>query len=283
MKKLSLPAVNDTQKITATSQSARLHRTSYPHLSNQLQIILNGYQNYHANSGNALSVANVTITNDLSTALKKHYASPPADLKFIDELRASSPNVCPMCGSLKTGTLDHLFPKDDYPWFAVYSKNLVPACDCNSKRRTNLTNGNKRILHPYYDLFLNQRLLSCSITQDPLFPKAKIEIDYVLPHHAEINSIKYHTEKVVLPSGIINWLEGEWETTTLNPSSKIQTLPLANIPTIEDFSRYLNDALNRYDQSYSTPNNWFSIFIHGVLNSAGVLRYLFDKHNSIYP
>lgn len=282
MKKLPLPAVNDTQKITTTSQRGRLHRTSYPHLRNELQSILNGYQDYDANHGNALSVANVNITNDLSIALKKHYASPPTDLKFIDDLRASSPNVCPMCGSLKTGTLDHLFPKDDYPCFSVYSKNLVPACDCNSKRKTNLTDGNKRILHPYYDFFLNQRLLSCNITRDPQFPIAKIEIAYVLPQHLEIDSIKYHTEKVVLPSGIINWLEGEWDTTTQNPSLKIQTLPLANIPTIEEFSRYLNDALNRYDQSYSTPNNWFSIFIHGILNSQGVVQFLYAKHNLIY-
>ncbi|MEC7547400.1 MAG: hypothetical protein VYB48_10750 [Pseudomonadota bacterium] len=283
MKKLPSPAVNDIQKITTTSQSHRLHRTSYPHLRNELQHILNGYQNYHANNGNALSVANVNITDELSIALKKHYASPPVDLKFIDDLRSSSPNVCPMCGSLKTGTLDHLFPKDDYPCFAVYSKNLVPACDCNSKRKTNLMDGNKRILHPYYDLFLNQRLLSCTINQDAIFPKATIEIAYVLPQHLEIDSIKYHTEKVVLPSGIINWLEGEWDTTTQNPSLKIQTLPSANIPTVADFSRCLNDALNRYDQSYSTPNNWFSIFIHGILNSQGVVQFLYTKHNLIYP
>ncbi|HDU8309354.1 hypothetical protein [Morganella morganii] len=283
MKKLPSPAVNDTQKITATSQRRRLNKTSYPHLHNELQSILTGYQNYDANNGNALSVAKVNITNELSIALKKHYASPPTDLKFIDDLRASSPNVCPMCGSLKTGTLDHLFPKDDYPCFSVYSKNLVPACDCNSKRKTNLTDGNKRILHPYYDFLLNQRLLSCNITQDSQFPKAKIEIAYVLPQHLEIDSIKYHTEKVVLPSGIINWLEGEWDTTTQNPSLKIQTLPSANIPTITDFSEYLNDALNRYDQSYSTPNNWFSIFIHGVLNSQGVVQFLYTKHNLIYP
>ncbi|WP_272667681.1 hypothetical protein [Providencia sp. PROV117] len=283
MKKLPSPEVNDTQKITATSQNRRLNKTSYPHLHSELQSILNGYQNYDANNGNALSVAKVNITNELSIALKKHYASPPTDLKFIDDLRASSPNVCPMCGSLKTGTLDHLFPKEDYPCFSVYSKNLVPACDCNSKRKTNLTDGNKRILHPYYDFLLNERLLSCKITQDSQFPKAKIEIAYVLPQHLEIDSIKYHTEKVVLPSGIINWLEGEWDTTTQNPSLKIQTLPSVNIPTITDFSEYLKDALNRYDQSYSTPNNWFSIFIHGILNSQGVVQFLYTKHNLIYP
>ncbi len=283
MKKLPSPVVNDIQEITTTSKRKRLHKTSYPHLSNELQCILNGYQDYNDNNGNALSVANVKITNELSIALKKHYASPPIDLKFIDDLRTSSPNVCPMCGSLKTGTLDHLFPKDDYPCFAVYSKNLVPACDCNSKRNTNLTDGNKRILHPYYDPFLDQRLLSCTIAQDPKFPKAKIEIAYVLPSHPEIESIKYHADKVVIPSGIINWLEGEWDTTTQNPSLKIQTIPLCNIPTVADFSRYLEDALNRFDQSYSTPNNWFSIFIYGILNSPEVVQFLYTKHNLIYP
>lgn len=283
MKKLPVPTVNDAQKTTATSENTRLNKTSYPILRNELRNILSGYQDYDLKNGNPLTVLNVNITAGLSTALKKHFDSPPVDLKFINELRASSPNVCPMCGSLKTGTLDHLFPRDNYPCFAIFSNNLVPACDCNNKRKTNLMTANKRILHPYYDQFLTQRLLSCKITPDPIFPRAKIEIDYVLPNHAEIDSIKFHTEKVVLPSGIINWLEGEWDTTTQIPSAKIQTLPLGNISTIADFSLSLNDALARYDTSYGTPNNWFSIFIHGVLHSNGVMPFLHAKHNLMYP
>lgn len=283
MKKLPVPAVDDTLKITATSQSARLHRTSYPHLRNELQAILNGYLDYDSNYGNALSVASVNINNTLKTALKKHYSSPPSDLKFIDELRASSPNVCPMCGSLKTGTLDHLFPKDDYPWFAVYSKNLVPACDCNSKRGTNLKDGTKRILHPYYDLFLNQRLLSCQILADPVLPKFKVDIVYVDPTHTEIESIKFHVEKIVLPSGLLNWIGGEWEVAAESPSSKFHTLPLSNIASIADFRRHLEGALTRHDNSYGSPNNWFSIFTHGVLNSNDACQYLFDRHNSLFP
>lgn len=280
---MPLPNVNDQDKTTLISKNSRLGKTSYPYLKNQLQDILNGYVDYDTSHGNAHAVKTVKICDNLISGLKSNYKSPPKDLKFFDDIRKSSPSVCPMCGSLKTGTLDHLFPKEDYPWFSVYSKNLVPACDCNSKRGRNLISGNKRILHPYYDQFLTQRLLSCKITANTAFPKAKIVIDYADPTHPEAINIQFHTEKVVLPSGLIGWLEGEWDTTTLDPSSKIHALPLNNIATFQEFNQYLNDVLRRYDQAYSTPNNWFSIFIHGIINSVGCSQWLYTKHNQMFP
>ncbi|WP_143314001.1 hypothetical protein [Colwellia sp. UCD-KL20] len=280
---MPLPNINDIDKITSNSNNERLGKTSYPHLQNQLPQIIAGYTDYDVKNGNPHTVNAVAIANDLKEGLKSNYKSPPKDLKFINEIRTSSPNVCPMCGSLKTGTLDHLFPKEDYPWFSVYSKNLVPACDCNSKRGQNLTDGHKRILHPYYDQFLTQRLLSCKFTTNANWPHAKVVIDYVNPTHQEADSIQYHTEKVVLPSGLIGWLEGEWDTATLSPFSKIQTLPLENIATLQEFKRYLEDAMSRHDRAYGTPNNWFSIFIHGILNSAGCAAWLHTKHNQIFP
>jgi hypothetical protein len=283
MKKMALPIVDDISKITLNSNNSRLGKTSYPYLQNQLQQILNGYVDYDAKSGNAGTVSTVIILDDLKVGLKKNYKSPPKDLKFIDDIRTSSPSVCPMCGSLKTGTLDHLFPKEDYPWFSVYSKNLVPACDCNSKRGQNLIDGNKRVLHPYYDEILTQRLLSCKFTPNGAWPNARVVIDYVNPSHSEAINIQFHAEKIVLPSGLIGWLEGEWDTSSLSPSLKIQTLPQENIATLREFNLYLTDALNRYDKAYSTPNNWFSIFIHGLLNSTGCTSWLHTKHNQIFP
>lgn len=283
MKKLPLPVTDDRQETTANSNNDLLGVTSYPYLKNELQNILNGYVDYDSNNGNAFNVAPVNITDDLADGLKKNYKSPPKDLKFINDLRESSPIVCPMCGSLGTGTLDHLFPKEDYPEFAVYSKNLVPACDCNIKRRTNLKEGNKRVLHPYYDNFLIQRLVSCEITQDPIFPMAKIKIKYVQPNHPEIESIKFHAEKVILPSGLICWLEGQWDSLVKDPSLSIHTLPDENIASVAEFERYLNSALSKYDRKFETPNNWYSIFFHGLLNSRGVVNFLYTKHNLIYP
>lgn len=74
---------------------------------------------------------------------------------------------CPMCGSLHSGTLDHIFPQSDYPEFAVFSRNLVPACKCNSKRQNDLLGDGQgeRILHPYYDVCLGERLLSARCTK----------------------------------------------------------------------------------------------------------------------
>lgn len=283
MKKLPLPATDDRQKTTANSNNDLLGETSYPYLKNELQDILNGYVDYDANNGNAFNVAPVNITDALADGLKKNYKSPPKDLKFINDLRESSPIVCPMCGSLGTGTLDHLFPKEDYPEFAVYSKNLVPACDCNIKRRTNIKDGNRRVLHPYYDNVLSQRLISCDISQDPAFPMAKIKIKYAQPNLPEIDSIKFHAEKVILPSGLIGWLEGQWDSLVKDPSLSIHTLPDENIASVAEFERYLNSALSKYDRKFETPNNWYSIFFHGLLNSRGVVNFLYTKHNSIYP
>ncbi|MCC2616170.1 hypothetical protein LJ739_07955 [Aestuariibacter halophilus] len=283
MKKLPLPTTDDSQKTTENSNNDLLGETSYPYLKNELQNILNGYLNYHTNSGNAFNVAPVNISDVLADGLKKNYKSPPKDLKFIEDLRKSSPIVCPMCGSLGTGTLDHLFPKEDYPEFAVYSKNLVPACDCNVKRRTNFKDGNKRVLHPYYDNVLNQRLISCEISQDPTFPMAKIKIKFVVPNHPEIESIKFHAEKVILPSGLIGWLEGQWDSLVKDPSLSIHTLPDEHLASLADFERCLDSALSKYDRKFETPNNWYSIFFHGLVNSHGVAQFLYAKHNLIYP
>jgi len=50
--------------------------------------------------------------------------------------------------------------KTDFPAFAIFGRNLVPACKCNSKRSTLLIGPNpgERILHPYYDDVLGERL-----------------------------------------------------------------------------------------------------------------------------
>lgn len=279
MKSLIPPPINDIRITSVLSDNTRLSRTSFPHLKNELCAVTNGYKDYENQKGNALSVANVGISEELSEGLKKNYKNPPTEISFVKSIRRSSPSVCPMCGSLKTSTLDHLFPKDDYPCFAIFSKNLVPACDCNSKRGITLLDGDKRILHPYYDLFLNDRLLSCRIIPDNEFPLVRIELHYEQPDHAEFESIRFHAEKIVLPSGLINWLESEWDTTTLAPFSKIQTLPIGRPIDIEECKNCLEDALMRHDVGFGTPNNWFSIFTHGVLHSEGVIEFLTYQHN----
>ncbi len=284
MKYLPIPGVNDVHSTTEMSENEALHRTSYPYLRMALPDILRGYQHYEDQGGNALNINPLLISDSLKMGLLKNYGAPPNVLSFIKNIRKSSPKVCPMCGSLKTTSLDHVLPKEDYPEFAVYSKNLVPACDCNTKRGTATkdTTTGVRVLHPYFDNCLSERQLSCEISPRPNFPKVDIEITYVEPADPLIESLEFHVQKVVLPSGLIGWLSSQWASLVEYPGGTIHTLPHAPIESGNELRGYLEDALQRYDSSYGTPNNWVSIFVHGLLESDGVLQWLLDRHNQEY-
>lgn len=70
-------------------------------------------------------------------------------------LRRISVARCPFCGINESSTLDHYLPKERYPEFSVFPKNLVPSCAvCNTHKRDSIlikgTNV-RMFLHPCYD------------------------------------------------------------------------------------------------------------------------------------
>lgn len=281
---MNAPTVDDAACTAALSENSNLHKTSYPHLKERLDEVLACYRSYCDFEGNALSINALGVAGSLKAGLIKNYGQPPKAVSHIKNLRSLSPNVCPMCGSLKPFTLDHVLPKEDYAEYTVFSKNLVPACDCNLKRGKTTKNPaySARVLHPYFDSCLSQRLLSCDISPDREFPLVKIEIVYVEPCHPLAESIKFHTESVVLRSGILAWLSGQWASAVDCPAAVIQTMPHSKIVTEDQMREVLQDALDRHEQRLGTPNNWESIFIHGLLSSFAAMEWIRLKHNSLY-
>lgn len=82
-------------------------------------------------------------------------------LKLLKDMNVS---VCPYCNRQYTFTfskdnkssrpqLDHFYPKDKYPCFAVSFYNLIPSCALcnNAKSNSDIADKNKRILYPYSD------------------------------------------------------------------------------------------------------------------------------------
>ncbi|EHS1090659.1 TPA: hypothetical protein RUZ10_002674 [Vibrio cholerae] len=285
MKKLSIPTYDDIERTTQASENTRM--SSYPQLRDRLADVTSAYDNYLRQSGSALNIGPIGISNDLAKALKTHYTSEPECFSFIPLLRRSSRRVCPMCGSLGTGTLDHLLPQAIYPEFAVFSKNLVPACDCNIKRQDvvagfcNQFNTGVRVLHPYFDDCLSERQIYFSIEPSPEYPLAKFGLVYINQNCNEFPSIKFHVESVVLPSGIVAEMVDMWSSLSEYPSDKIHTLPSDATITIESLNEALRDVLGRHDRQKTTPNNWESIFVYSIINSESAKEWIVEKHNSL--
>jgi len=105
------------------------------------------------------------------TRLKKLYDSKArVAIDHRDGIRAIERRLCPYCGYNSPNTLDHFLPKDIYPEFSMYGKNLIPACgDCNNRKGVNVwKDGQRQFINPYCDAFLVEECVHLSIIPDPV-------------------------------------------------------------------------------------------------------------------
>lgn len=256
---------DDAAALDALAINKRL--TCYPQLAAQVPALKAGYIQYVAAGGNAHTIANIVLPARIETQLRSLYASPSNELPHIIRMRAQSDaNCCPMCGSFHSGTLDHLLPKTDFPAFAIFSKNLVPACNCNSKRRTLLTGPNpgQRILHPYFDNILGQRLLVARF-DDP-GPVPHITLRLLLDSHdPSFTAVRFHITNIVERTSIIRYLKKSWIDMLRRPSLAAAELRQAPV-TRQEFVDILTRELDRQDDTHRSRNNWRSVFIGGLLD-----------------
>ena len=246
----------------------------YPALGPQVPAIKGAYAQYAAASGNAHIVANVALPDPIEAQLKALYASPSKELKHINRIREDSDaNCCPMCGSFHSGTLDHLLPKSDYPVFAIFGRNLVPACKCNSKRSDRLTGGaGERILHPYFDDVLRERLFTAHF--EDLGPVPRITLRPLLgTTHPQAAAVLFHIANVVERTSILRHLRANWAKMLRRPSiaaAELCTAPTSR-KTLVDIIPF---ELDRQDVTHASRNNWQSAFLAGLLDDP-VLDWLF--------
>jgi hypothetical protein len=71
---------------------------------------------------------------------------------------------CPFCGISESSTLDHYLPKEQYPEFSIFPKNLVPSCAvCNTRKRDRILNDGTNVrmfLHPCCDVIPEMAFLT---------------------------------------------------------------------------------------------------------------------------
>jgi len=272
---------DDNAELHLLAENKRLG--SYPDLRDNLQVVESQYQAYVKNGGNPWFIKPCELPDKLQGALEAHYELPPQErLVFIDKYRRDlSPDVCPMCGSFGTGTLDHYLPKTDYAEFAIFSQNLVPACSCNSLRNTTVKGdaAPKRVIHPYFDCFLNDRLFKAVFSCE--YEAPSITVDVVNPAHPNIDVLKFHLDEVMLKNHIVSWFDKTWSNLHRRPHMKLKHF----LPAGELDSNSMKESVSNYletkDEEYDTPNNWWSIFYYGLLMDECRLAVLVEQINAL--
>ncbi|WP_334109249.1 hypothetical protein [Methylobacillus sp.] len=275
MNRIPRPIINDHAALQALAGNEGVE--SYPHLHGAVADILQGYTQYDAASGNAFNVSHVNVTLVIEKYLKAHYKSPPKDLKHIKAMRKDTGHrACPMCGSLHSGTLDHLLPQSSHGAFVVFSHNLVPACKCNSQRKTTLLglNAGERILHPYFDDCLSERLVVASFEDLGLIPKVGLKL-CVDDKHPDYAAIAFHFRNIVQQTTVTGYLRDKWIDLFRKPSLVVRELK-HNPPTVDALREILVEELALLDDAHKGKNNWNSIFVAGLLET-GVTNWLFQQ------
>ena len=275
MKRLDRPVFfSDDLAIVALSNNELVN--SYPLLRHNLAAVRAGYNQYAAANGDVSQIQNVPIPDELAAQLKGHYANPNQNLTFIDQLRLEGEvKTCPMCGSSCGGTLDHVMPKAEYPCFSIFGMNLVPECKCN-QLRTGLLSlpafPGARLLHPYYDDILRERLLTARFRD--LGPVPRVGLRAVLDAgHPFRNAVDFHLTNVVRRTRVTEWLAGEWGKLVLKPGLVIRPLK-SNPVTRAALVDLLEEERQDIDESTDSRNSWGSILLSGLLED-NVVDWLF--------
>ncbi|WP_175046933.1 hypothetical protein [Burkholderia lata] len=275
MNKLPRPAIDDIAALQRLASNRRAH--SFPKLQRVVQVITHGYAQYLAEEGDARHINRVELDEEVEGYLRAHYKNPPSALAYITALRhEAEQRACPMCGSMHRGTLDHLLPKEDYAVFAVFSQNLVPACKCNSKRGRTVVGvaAGERILHPYFDNCLQDRLIVSHFDDLGLVPSVNLRI-LADEKHPRYLAIAFHVRHIVSNSAIRKYLSDKWVHLCQLPELAVRALGV--VPeNVDELRQLLERELELTDRAHGGKNNWNSVFVAGLLD-AHVLLWLFER------
>lgn len=142
----------------------------------------------------------------------------------------------------------------------------MPACKCNSKRKETLLgiNPGERVLHPYFDDCLGERLVRAQF--DDLGDVPKVSLALVISNtHPHYSAISFHVRSIVQRSAICKYLADRWSSFYRKPSLVIRSLG-GSIQTQAEVHALLENERIALDDLHKGKNNWNSVFVSGLLD-----------------
>lgn len=270
MRNLAPPPVDDEDVLLKLARSRSAKAVA---VTARSAALLARYQHYRNSHGDPWAVAQDPTFGPLKESLKSLYGSKLSALEFLKELRDDYvKGACPVCGRESLGTLDHYLPKGHYAEFSFFSLNLVPACHrCNSQRN-DLTRGGipaERLVHPYFDDFLSNRVLTIDVDAGdgwrlPRFTPIAFGLD-----GDEERTVQWHIDNIIVPAGIHKYIEDLWGTLINKPRVYLGHIPEPEVVRIE------LDRLRRMEEiKTQSLNAWASSLYHGLLRTPDGIEYL---------
>jgi hypothetical protein len=171
MRQVAPPAVDDEQVYDQIVAAKRQPRRGRLHAARA--DILGAYDDYATAAPEVAHLPTLALSDLQRKALIHAYS---VETKPFAKLREqlTEPVIlarCPFCGLGEASTLDHYLPKELYPQFAIYSRNLVPCCSPCNTRKSELVLDEKTevrlFLHPYYDPIPAERFIALQTTLMP--------------------------------------------------------------------------------------------------------------------
>jgi hypothetical protein len=120
--------------------------------------VLAAYQNFDFAAPEVGGLKVARLTEPQKEAMRHAYTVATKPMKVLrgNILNRVCVARCPFCGIGESSTIDHYLPKEQYPEFSVFPRNLVPSCSvCNTLKLGRIldeaTNA-RMFLHPCYDI-----------------------------------------------------------------------------------------------------------------------------------
>jgi hypothetical protein len=139
--------------------------------------VLAAYQGYEHAAPEVGELDEAPLTDLQKKAMRHAFTVETQPMTALrgDLLKRISVARCPFCGISESSTLDHYLPKEQYPEFSVFPKNLVPSCAvCNTRKRDRILDEGTNVrmfLHPCYDVIPDMAFLAV---------RARIEADALI-------------------------------------------------------------------------------------------------------
>ncbi len=126
---------------------------------------------------------------------RRYKSGQAADREVYKRVAEVAVGYCPYCGLSirpkphgKNADRDHVLPRSKYPEFSVLRVNLVLSCDdCNDCMKAGVLNegGQWLFVHPYFDDFLNSRVLKVNLASGSGVAVLSFEISVLDPEQTE--------------------------------------------------------------------------------------------------